>query len=184
MFPKPRNRTKRKGLVRVLSDEQRRRIEAIVDGLVQLLDEYEGDTDFEPSTNATNGSAGDVTDHYVASGMLDECETGGDREEEIDEPEFASTPDEDGGRAASTHDGEPSLGWTDMEGRSGRFTSKGGKSWTTASRSTTAGKKTGTWNRATTALATWRRLCRSPRPACIRLRQCCASCGSRRPPVD
>ena len=78
LIPKPRKKPFR------VSRERRERIEAAVDGLLQLLDAIDADPDLEPSMSA-------LTELGVPSGAWDECEDNHDAEHE---------------------DGEPSLGWT------------------------------------------------------------------------
>ena len=78
LIPKPRKKPFR------VSRERRERIEAAVDGLLQLLDAIDADPDLESSTSA-------LTELGVPSGAWDECEDNHDAEHE---------------------DGEPSLGWT------------------------------------------------------------------------
>ena len=77
--PRPRRKPLR------INRQRRERMEEIVDGLLRLLDEVDGDSDEEPSTTADAWPG-------IPSGALDECEDNHDAE-----------PDEDG---------EPCLGWT------------------------------------------------------------------------
>jgi len=80
-----------------MTRERRDRIEAAVDALIRILDELEGDPDLEPSISLD-----------LRNGVVD-GEEGDDN----------GIGDQSG--ADEQLDGEPSLGWTDMEARSGRY---------------------------------------------------------------
>lgn len=102
----------------------RRLAEESIETLISFLDELEPDPDLEPSTN--------VIAPGLPSGALDECEPEEGEPslgflEQVDQSHIAlGAPNHDlegehDGREPDEADEEPSLGWTDMESRYGRY---------------------------------------------------------------